>query len=287
MVKRPVRDRGSKNVHPVHYVRSEGMLVGNLTGSGEDPIAASCEAADIPTRELLRRWRNLCDEVVGTLAGFNCGPESVFLPLNLWHLSQGAQAVMRRSPTPTPNLARLRSVINDTRSTVPELRVQPIFGAWRRVAPDILDRLREPIARAREEVDEIEVRGAAPSAPVAGAAASPTTRKVRKGDKGARVAQVIAGFVARSVFDATKEQVAAEAGCAPRTVQRSPAWKRYDGERASVKMVGDVEATRGGEASATGGGKRALGQRMAAAKGMREEQEDMSPRRISRRRRSQ
>lgn len=287
MVKRPDRVRGNKRYRRVRYVQSEGYWVGDLTESAEDPIAAFCEAADVPTPELLRRWRNLCDEVVGTLAGISLGPGSMPLPFGLWCLSQGAQAVMRRSPTPTPSLARLRAAINDVQTTIPEMSAPGLFRAWLRVVPEILSRLRDPIARAREEVDEIEVRGAAPSALLVGALASPATQKARKGDKGARVAEVIAGFLARGVHGATKEQVAEKAGCAPRTVQRSPVWKQYDGARASVRIVGDVETTGGVEASATGGGKRALGQRLAAAKGVREEVEDMSPRRISHRRRSQ
>lgn len=287
MVKRPVRDRRGKNAEPVYYAESEGYLVGSLDGSTKDPVALWVEAADIPTRELLRGWRNHCDKVVGTLAGLDGEMGSFNLPFDLWQLSLGSQAVMRRSSTPTPSLARLRAVINDLRTTMPEMRAQAIYLAWRPVASEILGLLRDPIARAREEVDEIEVRGAAPSALSVGALSSPATQKARKGDKGARVAEVIAGFLARGVHDATKEQVAEKAGCAPRTVQRSPVWKQYDGARASVRIVGDVETTGGVEASATGGGKRALGQRLAAAKGVREEVEDMSPHRISHRRRSQ
>lgn len=287
MVKRSDRVRGNKRDRRARCVQSEGYWVENLTESAEDPIASFCEAADVPTPELLRRWRNQCDEVVGTLAGINLGPGPMPLPFGLWCLSQGAQAVMRRSPTPTPSLARLRAAINDVQTTIPEMSAPGLFRAWLPVLPEIFSRLRDPIARAREEVDEIEVRGAAPSVPGAGAVASPGPQEVRKGDKKARVAEVIAGLVERGVHDATKEQVAEKAGCGPRTVQRSPAWRRYDGERASVRMVCDVETTRGAEASATGGGKRALGQRLAAAKGVREEEEDMSPRRISHRRRSQ
>jgi hypothetical protein len=108
----------------------------------------------------------------------------------------------------------------------------------------------------------------------------------QKGDKQARVAEVIAGLVARRVHDATKEDVAREAGCNPRTVQRSPAWRQYDGARPTVQVVADVDSARGAESRATGGGKRSIGQRQAAAENVRQEG-DMSPRRIPRERRSQ
>lgn len=183
--------------HVVEYVRTEGYLVGRLDGKGgRDPTDVWTKASDVPTPELLRGWRNRCDAIVMALAGTSNAPDDVLLPHHLWTLSLGSVAVMRRSSAATPNLAKLRAAINDVQTTTPALQVPALFGAWRQVAPEILARLRDPIARAREEVDEIEVRGAAP--PIAAAPTGDAKVRAKKGDEPKRcIVEEVASGVAR------------------------------------------------------------------------------------------